>query len=822
MLTREKWCEWNSIKSLENRVFECALLPSGVSMLSVPKPEGEDDVHLPLVWTNNPGSRIMGGTHLQEHLSGTKLLDLLSVPQLPFRFFMYYEQNVLVWVDIYSNTLTIQASMDCRNSFVGETELVRVVRELKSTMFRRGFLRSYKFSKENECVLLPWMKVLEGRIRNGDSLVSTSRTLMFNGTKEGVYLYYNLDFDFVGICKNCKNCNICTSSILSILVNKQEIKGGILTGSRGTGKSLATAELILSEEIAFPPQVPKSLQHLVSLKATLVIMPYYLIAQWKHALKKRNSSDKLWIFDKTSDNRSDKPLDKSCSGLNESKLNESDFDYFTEVSNEFLKNERNESSEISMLVLSEASDLCNTSLEQFLSAKIVLCTNNYLRQTLASGANHGELFRQVQMGKLDRSTTNLPLECFYWNRIVYDEPENAVFFDETLMQGCCNLQAAYTWLIQSEAYLEDRHALVPYWRLLLRLNSPEAAFSRIDVGTISAFCDSQVYFAPPWEGKLSFTVVRASLHADAALALEMCAETMSVEGQLRFGCGDTRQISAFNWEHVSLSEVRSLANKRFQDITSNFEAHCEGSEVGEARVACMKQHFGRTLVTLIASAADGRQFPVCTICFQVAVDTIMLCGHAFCWECLFRTVVLRLTCPTCKFKVSSNNVFRIGIRDNRPWVKTEALVRMLREKESSKVYKGHTLVLLRWFGLLRMLKAQMEKQGVNSLAMCGNTRQCEHTWRQLRAAREPQIILLQLDQLGGLTLPNISHVVFYHAPNNTPESSKVLIDRAVQAVRCALTTEEDLRISFIVNENTVEDDIVKQCLLNVTHTSHSI
>lgn len=733
MLTREKWCEWNSSKGLERRVFECALLPIGVSMLAVPIIEGQSMVHLPSVWNSVPGARVMGGPHLQEHLSRLKLLDLLRVPQLPFRFFMYYEQDVLVWVDIYSHTRTIQAAIASRNSFVGETELVRAMRQLKVCMFRRGCQTG---SEES---LLPWMNRLEGKIHVGESVVKTRCILMFDGVEDGTSLYYNLTFDFFGMYDD------------NFPTHEQQIRGGVVTGARGTGKTLATAALISSDAATFVPEVPPLLQHLIALKATLVIIPYYLVAQWKHA-------------------------------LNESPT----------------------------LVLSEANDLCNTTLDRFLSASIVLCTNNYLRQTFAAGSSHGQHFRQVQAGGLDGSSTNLPPDCFYWKRIVYDEPENAVFSDETLMRGCCHLHSEYTWFIQSDAYLQDRHALVPYWRLLLRLSSPEAAFARIGVGTIGAFCESHVYSAADWVATLSISVIRASLRTDAALALEMCAETMPVEGQLRFGCGETRLIPYINWEHVPLSRVGAVANKRFEDMS----AVGDGSEA--AHVACMQQHFGRTLTTFIESAAGGHPFPLCTICFQMSVDSIILCGHAFCWGCLFRAVVLRLTCPTCRFSVKENNVFRIGIRYEDPWPKAEALVRLLHmEAESSTI--GHTLVLVRWFGVLRTLKTELERRGVNSLAMCGNTRQCEHTWRQISEATESRVILLPIDLLGGLTLPNVAHVVFYHAPNITPVSSRVILRRAVQAVRCALTAQEEIRISIIINAYTIEDRLIEGCLSNVAH-----
>jgi hypothetical protein len=68
--------------------------------------------------------------------------------------------------------------------------------------------------------------------------------------------------------------------------------------------------------------------------------------------------------------------------------------------------------------------------------------------------------------------------------------------------------------------------------------------------------------------------------------------------------------------------------------------------------------------------SDEGGFYDCNICLDLAKDPVVtLCGHLFCWPCLYRWLYLRSSgtkdCPVCKEQVTDKNVIPIyGGRNN--------------------------------------------------------------------------------------------------------------------------------------------------------------
>lgn len=54
---------------------------------------------------------------------------------------------------------------------------------------------------------------------------------------------------------------------------------------------------------------------------------------------------------------------------------------------------------------------------------------------------------------------------------------------------------------------------------------------------------------------------------------------------------------------------------------------------------------------------ESRDLGECQVCLDVLTDPVCtLCGHVFCWACLYRHLQQRPDCPTCKAHVTEGNV----------------------------------------------------------------------------------------------------------------------------------------------------------------------
>jgi E3 ubiquitin-protein ligase RNF5 len=63
--------------------------------------------------------------------------------------------------------------------------------------------------------------------------------------------------------------------------------------------------------------------------------------------------------------------------------------------------------------------------------------------------------------------------------------------------------------------------------------------------------------------------------------------------------------------------------------------------------------------------SDNESAFICNICLEVTYKdpVVTLCGHLYCWSCLYRWLNTQHTeCPVCKANVSKDNVIPLFIR----------------------------------------------------------------------------------------------------------------------------------------------------------------
>jgi formate dehydrogenase maturation protein FdhE len=64
----------------------------------------------------------------------------------------------------------------------------------------------------------------------------------------------------------------------------------------------------------------------------------------------------------------------------------------------------------------------------------------------------------------------------------------------------------------------------------------------------------------------------------------------------------------------------------------------------ELEIAGYKSHIAK----LEEAARERMKMAMCHICYKTPNSHFLSCGHAFCQECIFRWVIVRKTCPTCR------------------------------------------------------------------------------------------------------------------------------------------------------------------------------
>jgi hypothetical protein len=116
--------------------------------------------------------------------------------------------------------------------------------------------------------------------------------------------------------------------------------------------------------------------------------------------------------------------------------------------------------------------------------------------------------------------------------------------------------------------------------------------------------------------------------------------------------------------------VREYNHYSMVGFRNQVQEASEPSNVDVATLYKSKTSEKKNNVEKCCDDSDEGGFYDCNIFLDLAKDPVVtLCGHLFCWPCLYRWLYLRSSgtkdCPVCKEQVTDKNVIPIyGVRNN--------------------------------------------------------------------------------------------------------------------------------------------------------------
>jgi hypothetical protein len=251
----------------------------------------------------------------------------------------------------------------------------------------------------------------------------------------------------------------------------------------------------------------------------------------------------------------------------------------------------------------------------------------------------------------------------------------------------------------------------------------------------------------------------------------------------------------------------------------------ERSEVRERRV-----FFERVTSGL---ALGREEAGTCNVCLTNESDCIFVCGHLMCHECVIDLFVTTkkeqdevneqgysefegnlAPCPSCRWNVEPHEVFWMhGGGEGRDTVsKVDALVRLLKPLVDAgervvivtgAAYKDEGVYVM----LSHTVCERLMYNGIPSRVLAVSAPSCHQSWAWFTGpfGSRGKVLLVYSDQLQGLKLPDVRHMVLLHPALDGVGAQQCLKRHVQECCRSNVQAGDGVYMHHFIVRDTVEE-----------------
>lgn len=219
------------------------------------------------------------------------------------------------------------------------------------------------------------------------------------------------------------------------------------------------------------------------------------------------------------------------------------------------------------------------------------------------------------------------------------------------------------------------------------------------------------------------------------------------------------------------------------------------------------QALAQTITTLrlrggfLRTVAEQSGPQECPVCFDAMTDSMMRCGHMYCYRCATR---LQNRCAVCR--ETSAGLYRVGDPGDAPeGCKLQCVLQLLSDLHG----RGEScVVFVQWSSVLSNTYEFLRAHTSTALfKLRGNAHARQATLRRFDECASG-VLLLSLDcSSSGLNLVKANHVVFMHALTQ-PDALEIERQAIARVARVGQTRA--VHVHHIIAENTTEQTIFDQ------------
>lgn len=203
----------------------------------------------------------------------------------------------------------------------------------------------------------------------------------------------------------------------------------------------------------------------------------------------------------------------------------------------------------------------------------------------------------------------------------------------------------------------------------------------------------------------------------------------------------------------------------------------------------------------LQTVANADEAQECPVCLEATADSMMGCGHLFCYKCALR---LAQQCAVCRQR--STALYRIGDSRSAPeGCKLQCMLTILTELQQRA---ESCVVFIQWAPVLTAAYNFLQSQtGIPLFKLTGNVHVRQATLRRFDSC-DSGVLLLSLDSSSsGLNLVKANHVIFMHA---LTQVDALQVERQAIARVARMGQTREVQVHHIIAEDTTEERVFMQ------------
>lgn len=214
----------------------------------------------------------------------------------------------------------------------------------------------------------------------------------------------------------------------------------------------------------------------------------------------------------------------------------------------------------------------------------------------------------------------------------------------------------------------------------------------------------------------------------------------------------------------------------------------------------------------------------CAICLDcIEKPTLTACGHLFCYTCLKMCLDNKKLCPLCKTNLEGKDILVMNKKKNEDNLNSNPLI----QKYGSKLGKlisvirhlvtqneTRIIIFSQWDDMLNLIGKTLAMNEIDNCFVKGNVWARNSAIRKFKMGKtnngsDNKVIMLSLkNAASGTNLTEATHI-FFVEPINSPRDESRAIEGQAIARACRVGQKQQIILSRILIENTIEEDIYR-------------
>lgn len=212
----------------------------------------------------------------------------------------------------------------------------------------------------------------------------------------------------------------------------------------------------------------------------------------------------------------------------------------------------------------------------------------------------------------------------------------------------------------------------------------------------------------------------------------------------------------------------------------------------------------------------------CSICLDDVPPGdigVTKCGHIFCYDCLKSIIQLTPTCPHCRSKLTSKDIYQVSIEEHLKKKKLtgkeknkQELIDKVGTKLANLIYyikdsSDHCILFSQWDDLLKKVGIVLKNNGVKNVFCKGNVYQRDKAIREFNTNENIKVIMLSSQSAAsGTNLTKAKKVIFLDPIYGEYKYRKDTEDQAIGRAH-RLGQKNNLKVVKFIIKKSVEEDI---------------